>query len=160
MDHENLDAWFDRFLDAQDRVMPDVLDELARGRKRTHWIWFVFPQLTRLGRSETARWFGIDNLERAERYLAHPVLGARLRECTKTVLRHRRPAAEILGDVDAMKLRSSMTLFAHATETNDVFVQALRQFFEGSADPLTSALLHTDDDASDCPICSKAPPAA
>src|SRR3982751_3372983 len=104
-----------RFLDAQERVIDDVIAELTRGEKRTHWMWFIFPQLKSLGRSGTAKHYGIESRAHAQAYLAHPVLGERLKACTRAVLAHRdRSAHAIFGSPDDVKFRSSMTLFAAA----------------------------------------------
>src|SRR5690349_7212891 len=112
---EMADFDLSRFVAAQAPVYAEALAELRRGRKEGHWMWFVFPQLAGLGRSPTALFYAIGSLAEARAYLAHPVLGPRLRECTETLLAHRRRGAEaILGPVDAMKLRSSMTLFEAA----------------------------------------------
>ena len=127
-----------RFVDAQDLVYDDVLSELREGRKRSHWMWFIFPQLRGLGRSRLATSFGIDGLAEARAYLAHPVLGPRLRECTALVNRiDGRPIEGIFGDVDAVKFRSSMTLFSRATADDRVFLDALEKYFEGEPDRLT-----------------------
>jgi uncharacterized protein (DUF1810 family) len=113
-----------RFVDAQEPVYADVVAELRAGRKRTHWMWFVFPQIQGLGPSETAQWFAIRSLDEARAYLAHPVLGARLRECTRIVLDiEGRTASEIFGYPDDLKFRSSLTLFARAAG-GDVFGEA------------------------------------
>jgi uncharacterized protein (DUF1810 family) len=135
-----------RFVEAQDRVYDTVLDELRAGRKRTHWIWFVFPQLTQLGRSATARHYGISGLAEARAYLAHPVLGPRLRECTRLVgAVEGRSVEEVFGYPDYLKVRSCMTLFAHATEDDRDFVAVLevqyRDFPDGREDPATLELL-------------------
>ena len=131
-----------RFVEAQDRVYDTVLDELRAGRKRTHWIWFVFPQLTQLGRSGTARHYGISGLAEARAYLAHPVLGPRLRECTALVNAVQgKTITDILGRPDDLKFRSSMTLFAHVTGDNRAFVDAIRTYFDGAHDPATMAWL-------------------
>jgi uncharacterized protein (DUF1810 family) len=127
-----------RFVDAQRPVYDDVVSELGAGRKQSHWMWFIFPQLRGLGRSRLATTFGVDGLDEARAYLAHPVLGPRLRECTALVKQIAgRSIEEIFGDVDAMKFRSSMTLFARATEDNRVFLDALERYFEGKADRVT-----------------------
>jgi uncharacterized protein (DUF1810 family) len=131
-----------RFVDAQDPVYAQVCDELRHGRKRSHWMWFVFPQLRGLGASETARRFAISSLAEAEAYLRHPLLGPRLRESTQLVnLINERSIEEIFGYPDYLKFRSSMSLFAHATSDSDVFAQALRKYFGGEADPQTVQLL-------------------
>ncbi len=130
------------FVAAQDAVYPQVLRELAAGEKRTHWMWFVFPQLAGLGSSPMAQRFAIGSLEEAQRYLAHPVLGARLRECTRLVLAvPDKDADAIFGYPDNLKFRSSMTLFAAAAPEEPLFRQALEWFFGGEPDPLTTGLL-------------------
>ena len=131
-----------RFVDAQDAVHAAVRSELAAGRKRSHWMWFVFPQLTALGRSATARFYGIDSLDAARAYWRHPVLGARLRECARLVLATSgRSAHDIFGSPDDLKLRSCMTLFAEAAPEEPAFREVLARFFGGERDPLTVALL-------------------
>jgi uncharacterized protein (DUF1810 family) len=136
----------DRFVAAQDGTYPTALAELRAGSKRSHWIWFVFPQLRELGRSATAKHYGVSSLEEARAYLAHPVLGARLRECADTLAAHAgRPASEILGYPDDLKVRSSMTLFARAADSLDVdagpFRTVLESFYDGEEDPATLDLL-------------------
>ena len=136
----------ERFVEAQTPVFATVLDELRRGRKRSHWMWFVFPQLEALGRSPTAKFFGIAGIEEARAYLAHPVLGPRLVEATRTVLRvEGRTLLAIFGSTDAMKFRSSMTLFRTAGEDAAVFQRALETYCEGEADGETLALLGAAD---------------
>ncbi len=131
-----------RFVDAQDRVYDQVLAELRAGAKRSHWIWFIFPQLSALGRSSTAKRFGIASLAEAQAYLAHPVLGSRLRECTRLVLAiDGRSVDDIFGRPDNLKVRSSMTLFAHATGDNADFTAVLDKFYGGEQDPRTLELL-------------------
>ena len=131
-----------RFVAAQAPVYAQVQAELAHGRKASHWMWFVFPQLRELGRSATARHYGIASLAEARAYLAHPLLGARLDECTRLMLAVAgKSALEILGPPDDLKLCSSMTLFAEAAEGNALFVAALDRFFAGTRDPRTVALL-------------------
>jgi uncharacterized protein (DUF1810 family) len=132
----------DRFVAAQQLVYDDVLTELRSGRKTGHWIWFIFPQVTGLGYSATSRRFAIGSLEEARAYLSHPLLGVRLRECAATLLAVAgRTAEEILGPVDAMKLRSCMTLFHRAAPDELLFVQVLDTFYGGLADPATDAHL-------------------
>ncbi len=127
-----------RFVEAQDPVYHRALSELRRGRKQSHWMWFVFPQLQGLGHSEMAAHYGISSREEARAYLNHPVLGPRLRECTSLVnLVERRTASEIFGYPDDLKFRSSMTLFAAAAPEEQVFVQALEKYFDGQGDPVT-----------------------
>ncbi|MDX1883713.1 DUF1810 domain-containing protein [Mycolicibacterium sp. 120270] len=131
-----------RFVDAQDTVYDTVLTELRAGRKRSHWMWFVFPQIRGLGSSPTAVRFSISSLDEARAYLAHQLLGPRLRECARLVSRiDGRTAEEIFGWPDDMKLRSSMTLFAHAGDDNDDFVAVLEKLYGGAEDPATLARL-------------------
>lgn len=130
-----------RFVDAQDRVYDTVLEELRGGRKRSHWIWFVFPQLQQLGRSSTAIRYGIASLAEARAYLAHEVLGPRLRECARLVAGIQGTSAEaIFGWPDNLKVRSSMTLFAQAAESAEVqadFRAVLDRLYDGVEDALT-----------------------
>ena len=133
-----------RFVRAQDEggTYEQALGELRRGRKVSHWMWFVFPQLAGLGRSATARFYAVGSLAEARAYLAHPVLGARLRECAAvlTGLAGSRGAEDVFGGVDALKLRSSMTLFARAAPAEPVFAGVLERYFPGP-DPATERLL-------------------
>jgi uncharacterized protein (DUF1810 family) len=132
----------DRFLVAQEHVYDGVLEELRRGRKTGHWIWFIFPQVAGLGHSAMSQHFAINSLNEARAYLAHPVLGTRLRECAGVVLATRgRTAEEIVGSTDAMKLRSCMTLFHRAAPDEPVFVQVLDRYYGGVADEATDARL-------------------
>lgn len=127
-----------RFLTAQSPQVDTVLDELRRGRKLSHWMWYFFPQLKSLGRSSTAQFYGITSLAEAEAYLQHEVLGPRLRECVSLMNGHRnRTAEQILGVVDALKFRSSMTLFAKASGEDPLFLEALQKYYGGEQDPLT-----------------------
>lgn len=131
-----------RFVDAQQAVYGMVLSELHRGRKQSHWMWFVFPQIAGLGTSPTARRYAIAAADEARAYLAHPLLGARLRECTMAILAHRERGAEaIFGAVDAMKLRSSMTLFEAVADDPAPFAAALGAFHGGERDSATLRLL-------------------
>jgi uncharacterized protein (DUF1810 family) len=131
-----------RFVDAQAPQLADVRAELAAGRKRTHWMWYVFPQLRALGRSETARHFGLASRAEAAAYLAHPVLGPRLRDCVELVLAvEGRSAHAIFGSPDDLKLRSCLTLFRELEGAGGVFDRALRKYFDGEPDPATLALL-------------------
>jgi uncharacterized protein (DUF1810 family) len=128
----------DRFVTEQDRDYDTVREELRRGGKSSHWIWFIFPQIAGLGRSEMSRRFAISSLDEARAYLAHPVLGARLRECTRLVLAiEGRTADEIFGPLDAMKVRSSMTLFQRAAPDEPEFGLVLDRFYGGVADEAT-----------------------
>jgi uncharacterized protein (DUF1810 family) len=132
-----------RFVEAQARVYDEVLRELRAGRKRTHWMWFVFPQLRALGRSPTAQRFGIESLDEARAYLAHPLLGPRIRECARLVAAIKGSGIEeIMGRPDDLKLRSSMTLFARAAPDDDRdFTDVLSKFYRGEPDPATEELL-------------------
>jgi uncharacterized protein (DUF1810 family) len=134
-----------RFVDAQDPVYEEVRSELREGRKRGHWMWFVFPQLKGLGSSYMSERFGISSLREARAYMKHPSLGPRLRECISLLGRAEgRPIEEILGHIDSVKLRSCLTLFARATtDDNEIFQHALEKFFEGEPDPLTLARLRS-----------------
>jgi uncharacterized protein (DUF1810 family) len=131
-----------RFLDAQDGVYEQALGELRAGRKRTHWMWFVFPQIAGLGHSATAVYYAIADRAEAQSYLAHPLLGARLAECAQALLGVTgRTAHEILGSLDDLKLRSSMTLFAQVAGPDSVFGRVLERYYGGEADPRTLGLL-------------------
>jgi uncharacterized protein (DUF1810 family) len=132
-----------RFVDAQQSrgTYDRALAELRRGRKASHWMWFVFPQVAGLGRSAMSRQYALSSLDEARAYLAHPVLGARLRECAQVVADSAPGAVAIFGSVDAMKLRSSMTLFLRAAPNEPVFRQVLEKHFDGVADEATDALL-------------------
>lgn len=136
----------ERFVAAQaGGVYERALSELRAGRKRTHWMWFVFPQLAGLGQSPTSRLYAISSLDEARAYLAHPTLGPRLIECAEALLALLdRDAEAVLGPVDAMKLRSSMTLFA-ATSDNSLFQQVLDAYFRGIPDDRTLRLLERRD---------------
>ena len=133
----------ERFVDAQAPVFETVLAELRAGRKRTHWMWFVFPQLAGLGRSSTARFYGIGSLDEARAYLAHPVLGPRLDLCTRIVLASEAPSLHALfGSPDDLKFRSCMTLFAQMADARDnPFRQALDRWCGGQPDEQTLALI-------------------
>jgi len=129
------------FVAAQDRVYYQVLRELAAGRKETHWIWFIFPQISGLGFSEMSQKFGIASKAEAQQYLADSILGLRLRECTELMLASpHRDIRAILGDPDDLKFRSSMTLFAAAAAQELIFKAALEKFFGGKPDPMTLRL--------------------
>jgi uncharacterized protein (DUF1810 family) len=132
----------ERFVTAQERDYETVVGELRRGRKSSHWIWFIFPQIAGLGYSSMSQHFAIGSLDEARAYLAHPVLGPRLRECARLVLSvEGRTAQEILGSTDAMKLRSSMTLFHRAAPDEPEFALVLDRYFAGVADPATDERL-------------------
>jgi uncharacterized protein (DUF1810 family) len=127
-----------RFVAAQRDSYDDAVAELRGGRKTSHWMWFVFPQIAGLGHSPTARRFAISSMPEARAYLAHPLLGRRLRECALILAGlHGLTADQIFGGIDAMKLRSSVTLFLHADPGEPLFRQVLDQYFDGAADPAT-----------------------
>jgi uncharacterized protein (DUF1810 family) len=127
-----------RFLDAQAPVYAAVCDELRVGRKRSHWMWYIFPQLQGLGASPMAQRYAIASLDEAKAYLAHPVLGARLRECASLVAGiEGRSVGDIFGYPDDMKFRSSMTLFSRAAPDEAVFADCLEKYFDGEPDRLT-----------------------
>jgi uncharacterized protein (DUF1810 family) len=134
-----------RFLDAQDEVYDRVVAELANGNKRTHWMWFIFPQLAGLGRSAMAQRYAIRDLDQAQRYLADPILGPRLRQVIKLMIDQKaKSALEILGSPDDLKFCSCLTLFREAASGNsdrELFVEALNQFYHGQADSRTLELL-------------------
>lgn len=132
----------DRFVKAQDPVIVTVLRQLRAGRKETHWMWFVFPQLRSLGRSPMAKHYGIENLEEARAYLGHAILGPRLEECVEAVLGVTgRTLHEIFGSPDDFKFRSSMTLFALANGNGKPFREALARYCDGQQDAATLELL-------------------
>jgi uncharacterized protein (DUF1810 family) len=131
-----------RFISAQEGVYERALSELIRGRKQSHWMWFFFPQLAGLGKSETSEKFAIKSVEEAYEYLAHPVLGERLFEFVELVLDiEGRSVTQIFGFPDDVKLRSSMTLFEYISKPNSVFADVLDKFFNGHRDPKTLQLL-------------------
>jgi uncharacterized protein (DUF1810 family) len=127
-----------RFVEAQNPCLERFRSELREGKKRGHWMWFFFPQIRGLGHSAFAQQFAISSLEEAAAYLQHPILGPRLRECTRLVNSvEGRSIEQIFGNPDDMKFRSSMTAFAHATTDNQVFIEALQKYCGGKFDPLT-----------------------
>lgn len=129
-----------RFVDAQRTTFAQARAELLGGRKESHWMWFIFPQLEGLGRSETAQYYAIRSLDEARAYLEHPILGPRLVECTEIVNRiEGKSAYDIFGTPDDLKFRSSMTLFAQVALNQPVFEQALAKYFDSVPDPLTIA---------------------
>ena len=137
-----MDADLERFVEAQDDgVHEQALAELRAGRKQSHWMWFVFPQLLGLGRSETSRFYGLAGLDEARAYLAHPVLGARLRAAFEAVVAASGSAEAILGPIDGVKLRSSATLFLRAAPAEPLFSQVLDRFFDSEPDAATDDLL-------------------
>ncbi|HEV7435499.1 MAG TPA: DUF1810 domain-containing protein [Pseudorhizobium sp.] len=132
----------ERFVAAQEPVYRQVLLELSDGRKRSHWMWFIFPQLDGLGTSPAARHYAIRSLEEAQGYLLHPLLAPRLEQCTNMMLLHSgKSAHDILGSPDDLKFKSSMTLFQAATQKGSLFERALEVFYEGERDQRTLALL-------------------
>ncbi len=127
-----------RFVDAQEPVFEQVLAELRQGRKRSHWMWFIFPQIQGLGHSAMARRYAISSLEEARAYLEHPVLGPRLRECVRLLMQiEGQSIKQILGYPDDLKFRSCLTLFSQATGDNQIFLDALEKFYGGEPDLLT-----------------------
>lgn len=136
-----------RFVNAQADVYDQVVKELSEGRKRSHWMWFIFPQVAGLGHSSMAHHYAIRDLDQAKRYLADPLLGSRLREDMRLMMRHKgKSALEILGSPDDLKFRSCLTLFAQAAsdDTNrSLFTEALDQFYGGKTDPGTLELLRS-----------------
>jgi uncharacterized protein (DUF1810 family) len=131
-----------RFVDAQQAIFDQVCRELRAGEKRSHWMWFIFPQLVGLGHSPMAQRYAIADLPHATAYLMHPVLGARLRACVQSVIAHTElTAAQMFGYPDALKLHSSLTLFQAAAPTDPLFTQALEQFYDGVPDLATLKLL-------------------
>lgn len=135
-----------RFLFAQEDVYDTALSELRCGRKETHWMWFVFPQLAGLGHSAMARRYAIRDIEEAKAYLEHPVLGPRLVDCCQALISLQgKTASQIFGDPDDLKLRSSMTLFALAEGSGSVFEKVLAKYFGGGTDRLTLDLLNLED---------------
>ena len=133
----------DRFVQAQTLMYPVTLKEIQNGKKCSHWMWFMFPQLRGLGMSDMAHIYGLSGLKEAITYLEHPVLSGRLQELCGTLLRHNdKNACEIFGDIDAIKLRSSMTLFALTSEEHTIFDEVLEAFFDGEMDPLTVEMIN------------------
>ena len=130
-----------RFIKAQEYMYETALEEMKNGKKESHWIWYIFPQLRGLGYSPNAYTYGINGLEEAKAYLEHPVLSARLIEISTALLSHKGESIEdIMGDIDALKLRSSMTLFALVSKDSSVFHQVLDCFYDGNMDKLTRKL--------------------
>ena len=133
----------DRFVTAQKLIYPTVLDEIKSGKKRSHWMWFIFPQHKDLGRSSISCYYGISSLDEAIAYLEHPVLSGRLYELCGELLKHKdKTALEIFGDIDEMKFKSSMTLFALTSEDYTIFDEVLESFFGGEMDEITVKLIN------------------
>ena len=127
----------DRFLKAQENTFHIAMEELKRGKKQSHWMWFIFPQIIGLGESDTAIYYSIVNIEEATKFLSHEILGKRLREITSELLKLKtNDPEEIFGEIDAMKLKSSMTLF-DCVEENSIFDEVLKKYFNGQRDELT-----------------------
>lgn len=140
----------DRFVTAHEATYTRALTELTRGNKTSHWMWFIFPQVTGLGWSDMSRRYAIRSIEEVQAYLAHPVLGARYRECVAVLQDLVGTTAEaVFGPVDAAKLRSSLTLFAEAAPGDPLFAAALQRWFRGEKDRRTIDILRTDRTASD-----------
>ncbi|WP_417940840.1 DUF1810 domain-containing protein [Flavobacterium sp. RS13.1] len=132
-----------RFLEAQNKLYLTALSELRKGKKETHWMWFIFPQIKGLGRSEMSELYAIENLQQTEEFLAHPILGKHIIESAEVLLNFKMKSVEsIFGDLDARKLQSSMTLFSLTDNTNPVFQKVLDAFFSGQFDPLTLSILN------------------
>jgi len=135
----------DRFLKAQGDTYDTALDELKAGRKRSHWIWFIFPQIAGLGQSPTSQFYGVKSLDEAAAYLRHPILGGRLHESLKALQMLEETSADrVFGDLDAMKFRSSLTLFAEANPSDPIIEAALDRWFGGRKDEKTLQLLRRD----------------
>lgn len=138
--------YLDRFLNKQKHIYETALEELKRGKKESHWMWYIFPQLRGLGESNISFIYGIISIKEAKEYLSNPILRARLDECCNALLLHKdKTAVDILGDIDAIKLQSSMTLFALISDEGSVFHQVLNQFFDGELDKDTQSLLFDND---------------
>ena len=137
------DKNLNRFTKAQEGIYDTALFELRNGHKQSHWMWFIFPQIDGLGKSYTAHYYAIKNKQEAQLYLNHPILGARLLECSKAVLKIKgRTVADIFGYPDDIKFKSSMTLFAAVASPDSVFEQALDMFYSGAKDGRTLELMH------------------
>ena len=133
-----------RFIAAQNKSYETALSEIRSGRKHSHWMWYIFPQLKELGYSQTAQYYAIENLAEATAYLQHPLLGKNLVRISKVVFElERKTAQEIFGSPDDLKLRSSMTLFAQVSDTHPVFRRIIDKYFDGKPDPITLELLES-----------------
>jgi uncharacterized protein (DUF1810 family) len=133
-----------RFVDAQNSIYGNVVNELKRGEKRTCWMWFVFPQVVGLGRTPTAERYSIKSIEEAKAYIVHPILGVRLQECTNLVINiDGKTANQIFGFPDDLKFCSSMTLFNHVAEDNNIFLNAITKFYASREDGLTIKILES-----------------
>ncbi|MDR1054810.1 MAG: DUF1810 domain-containing protein [Prevotellaceae bacterium] len=138
-----MNANLSRFIEAQAKSYSIALEEIKRGRKRSHWMWYVFPQIKGLGYSSTSKYYSIENIEEATEYLNHPILGGRLIQICEELLKlETNNAYSIFGNPDYIKLKSSVTLFSQVGDTNPVFVSVLDKFFDGKFDDKTLNLLH------------------
>jgi len=141
-----------RFLEAHEERFEQALSELRSGHKRTHWIWFIFPQFEGLSSSSTSRFYAIKSLDEAKAYLAHPVLGPRLVECAEAVMAiEGKTANEIFGDPDDLKVKSSATLFAHVSPAHSVFERLIGKFYNGESDAQTLELLEPSSEKKPTP---------
>ena len=132
----------ERFVKAQDKSYQDALSEIQSGRKRSHWMWYIFPQIKGLGFSEMAKFYAIENIKEAEDYLVHPILGKRLIEIAQVLVElNENNANKVFGYPDDMKLKSSMTLFANVNHTNPVFIKVLDKYFDGEQDTATLQII-------------------
>ena len=139
MDHIDLS----RFIEAHQQSYQRALTEIRNGRKTSHWMWYIFPQLKELGRSSTAKYYGIEDLEEAKMYLAHPVLGTRLKEISEALLKlETNDPYRVMGDIDGLKLCSSMTLFAEVAGYGSVFGKVIDKYYNGNKDMNTIHILH------------------
>lgn len=135
-----------RFLDAQEQSYKDALNEIKQGRKQSHWMWYIFPQISGLGFSSTSRHYALRDLEEATAYLRHPVLGSRLQEITEVLLSlPEKNATQIFGSPDDLKLKSSMTLFRQVSGASQIFENVLKTYFNGSSDSRTLAILNSQE---------------
>jgi len=142
-----MDNTLNRFLSAQQPIYPQVLKELRNGKKTTHWMWYIFPQIEGLGHSSTAKYYSIKTIEEAKEYITHPILGARLLECSKIILEIKNKTADdIFGYPDNAKLKSSMTLFNFVTPEHKVFADVLKKYFAGKQDEQTLSILQNCTD--------------
>lgn len=133
----------ERFVYAQHGIYETALSEITSGRKESHWMWYIFPQLRGLGRSEMACFYGIADIDEARAYLEHPILGCRLRKCCKALLSHKeKDPREIMGEIDSLKLRSSMTLFAIISRENSIFHKVICEFYDGEFDKRTIEMIN------------------
>lgn len=140
-----MDYNLEKFLQAQELSYDNALQEMKNGCKQTHWMWYIFPQLKELGRSSTAQYYGITDAEEAKQYLAHPVLGARLKEISQVLLTlNTKNPFRVMGGIDGVKLRSSMTLFAEIAGYDSVFGKVLDKFYDGEKDIKTIAILREE----------------